>query len=572
MSITKIQQVRFLELESIPVSLRGREATLEQATDREAVVQVGGSRRRVPVNWLTASSRSEQGSTASVQTAPHSDLTQPVDVAGTRHCSDHASRLVPIDTDDSDGDDDPITKQGWNSLLEACRELGISRKSVPQIIAEATGIPVAEIDPSRLTWRNFLQVIERLEALQGQPDQPAPPPPLPSPPPPPAANREAAKAIYPPPSKYLGVAAYNELRAIASNLGLDEEEMVARFGIPADCPGYLLDRPWIFAIVRGLAAIATGRQPGQPDLSKSVLRFGYRSDDGPKLVVVGLDGTLLHGDPVMVVDWARQLRIPIGDVDVAPSATCGESPQPVTGGDPATPKTTELEPSPTYRPADDALVTEQEWEALLSACRKARLHPMQRKRLVADAAGIPICDVGVVPLTRGQYRRAVARLEEYCSGKRNRLNPECVTTAATSDPSVQIEGDGGLWERNPEQFWEAFYKDCRELGIEQWQAQQVIAEATGIPLTELDLSRLTRQHLLQACERLEELERNQIRIPLSPPPPAEPKQGALPGDAPELPHKFRLKGSGIPWVEPFQGGIPPWRWEGYWCEEDREDK
>jgi hypothetical protein len=462
--------------------------------------------------------------------------------------------------------------QAWDDLQRACLELGMDWGKSQEFIAEAIGIPLVELDPFRITWRHLRRVIERLEQLdapQGQSSQPALPLP---PPPPPAANRETAKAIYPPPSRYLGVTAHNELVTIAANLGLDEESMVNRLGIPADCPGYLLDRPWIFAIVRGLAAIAAGRQPGQPDLSKSVLRFGYRSDDGPKLVVVGLDGTLLHGDPVMVVDWARQLRIPIGDVDVAPSATCGESPQPVTGGDPATPKTTELEPSPTYRPADDAPVTEQEWEALLSACRKARLHPMQRKRLIADAAGIPICDVGVVPLTRGQYRRAVARLEEYRSGKRNRLNPECVTTAATSDPPVQIEGDDGLWERNPEQFWEAFYKDCRELGIEQWQAQQVIAEATGIPLTELDLSRLTRQHLLQACERLEELERNQIRIPLSPPPPAEPKQGALPWDAPELPHKFRLKGSGIPWAEPFQGGIPPWRWEGYWCEEDREDK
>ena len=335
MSITKIQQVRFLELESIPASLRGREATLEQATDQEAVVQVGGSRRRVPVNWLAASSHPEQGSTASVQTASHSGPTQPVDVADTRHCSDHASRLDLIDTDDSDGDDDPITEQSWNDLLEACRKLGISRKSALQIIAEATGIPAAEIGPSRLTWRNFLLVIERLETLQGQPDQPTPPPPPPSPPPPPAVNKDAAKAIYPPPSKYLGVAAYNELRAIASHLGLDEEEMVTQLGIPSDCPGYLLDRPWIFAIVRGLAAIATGHQPGQPNLAKAVLRFGYRLDDGPRLVIVGLDGTLLHGDPVMVLDWARQLRIPIEGSNADRPVASGGIPQPAGGEEPA---------------------------------------------------------------------------------------------------------------------------------------------------------------------------------------------------------------------------------------------
>jgi len=131
-----------------------------------------------------------------------------------------------------------------------------------------------------------------------------------APPPPPTAKREeVAKAIYPPPSQYLGVAAYNELVAIAANLGLDEATMVARLGIPVDCPGYLLERPWVFAMVRGLAVIAAGQQPGPPDFSKAVLKFGYRSADGPRLVVVGLDGTLLHGEAAAVANMAQQLRI-----------------------------------------------------------------------------------------------------------------------------------------------------------------------------------------------------------------------------------------------------------------------
>jgi hypothetical protein len=119
------------------------------------------------------------------------------------------------------------------------------------------------------------------------------------------------KVIYPPPSRYLGVAAYNELVAIAANLGLDEEAMVAQLGIPADCPGYLLDRPWVFAAVRGLAAIAAGQQPGQPDFSKAVLKFEYCSvrDSSSRLVVVGQDGTLLHGEPTTVMSMAQQLRI-----------------------------------------------------------------------------------------------------------------------------------------------------------------------------------------------------------------------------------------------------------------------
>ena len=454
MSTTKIQQVRILDLDPIPASLRGREATLERATDREAIVLVGGNRRRVPVNWLADSSRPEQGSTASDQGTSHSDQIQSVEVAATQHCSDHVDSLDLNATDDSGGDDDPITEQSWNDLLEACRKLGIGRRGAMQIIAEAAGIPAAEIGPSRLTWRNFLQVIERLEVLQGQPDQPTPPPPPPSPPPPPAVNKDAAKAIYPPPSKYLGVAAYNELRAIASHLGLGEEEMVAQLGIPSDCPGYLLDRPWIFAIVRGLAAIATGRQPSQPNLSKAVLRFGYRLDDGPRLVIVGLDGTLLHGDPVMVVDWARQLRIPVEGTNAAHSTVDRGIPQSTNGRDPAHPlgeeptptgriesispgktqvggthRTTNGSPtisstgmSKTQQPqkqSEDDPVIDKPWDALLDAYDKAGISHLHFREKVSEAIGIQKSLVGTIPLTRSQFQRAMDYLANCRRGTRD---------------------------------------------------------------------------------------------------------------------------------------------------------
>ena len=464
MSITKIQQVRFLELESIPASLRGREATLEQATDREAVVQVGGSRRRVPVNWLTASSRPERGSTTSSQTASHSDQTQPAGVAATQHCSDHGSRLEPIDKDDSEGDDDPITEQAWDSLLEACQALGIDLEDAQQIIARVAGIPATELDPSRLTWRHFLQVIELLESLQEQPDQPATPQPPPSPPPPSVANKEAAKAIYPPPSKYLGVAAYNELRAIASHLGLDEEGMVAQLGIPSDCPGYLLDRPWIFAIVRGLAAIATGRQPSQPNLAKAVLKFGYRLDDGPRLVIVDLDGTLLHGDPVIVLDWARQLRIPIENPNAGRSITDGGIPQPAGGRDPADSQVDREDPVATIQPedsfpcsaqdgglrhsldgspttsstghpkiqppqeqpaaavswSDDDPVIDRGWYKLMEVCCETGVEVEEIRQVLSDATGIPKPRVEEEPLTRSQYQRAMSYLANYRCRTRGR--------------------------------------------------------------------------------------------------------------------------------------------------------
>ena len=200
--------------------------------------------------------------------------------------------------------DEIVTEEAWNGLQEAFLGLGLGVWETQQVIAWAIGIPLAGLDPSRLTWRHYQQAMKWLEAAQNRPATPPPLPPVLQ-----SRREQMGKVIYPPPSRYLGVAAYNELVAIAANLGLDEEAMVARLGIPADCPGYLLDRSWVFAIARGLAAIAAGQQPGPPDFSKAVLKFGYRSDDGPMLVVVGLDGTLLHGEAVMVADMAQQLRI-----------------------------------------------------------------------------------------------------------------------------------------------------------------------------------------------------------------------------------------------------------------------
>jgi len=51
----------------------------------------------------------------------------------------------------------------------------------------------------------------------------------------------------------------------------------------------------------------------------------------------------------------------------------------------------------------------------------------------------------------------------------------------------------------------------------------------------------------------------------------DPGETSLAWDDPRLAHKHRLKGSGIPWAKPLSEGIPPWRWDGYWSEEDRED-
>jgi len=134
------QQVRFLDRDPVPVSLRGKEAKLEQEAHRVAVVRVGGIRRHVPKDWLAM-----KGSLVPDQ--PTLTLTQPADL-------------------DAEGDNDLITQQAWYNLLDTCLELNLSPEEAQEVIAGATGIPPNELDPSRLTWQQYLQIIEQLEQLE----------------------------------------------------------------------------------------------------------------------------------------------------------------------------------------------------------------------------------------------------------------------------------------------------------------------------------------------------------------------------------------------------------------------
>jgi hypothetical protein len=148
------QQVRFLDRDPVPSSLRGREGWLEQESRRMAVVRVEGSFRHVPKDWLVPA----QGSAAAVR-------------QGSTACSAPDQSVSYLDPnqpeiDDTEGDDDPITQQAWYSLLEVCLELNLSPEDAQQVIAEAAGIPPDELDPSQLTWRQYLQAIERLEELE----------------------------------------------------------------------------------------------------------------------------------------------------------------------------------------------------------------------------------------------------------------------------------------------------------------------------------------------------------------------------------------------------------------------
>jgi hypothetical protein len=61
----------------------------------------------------------------------------------------------------------------------------------------------------------------------------------------------------------------------------------------------------------------------------------------------------------------------------------------------------------------DLHISNKEWNTLLDACCRAGVSHLELRKVIAEAAGIPMRDVGVVPLTRVQYRRVMAYLANY---------------------------------------------------------------------------------------------------------------------------------------------------------------
>jgi hypothetical protein len=125
-------------------------------------------------------------------------------------------------------------------------------------------------------------------------------------------------------------------------------------------------------------------------------------------------------------------------------------------------------------------------------------------KFIAGAAGIPVCRLGRTSLTWKQYQEVMVRLEGY---RRRRLTP----------PPPPAEAEDG--RPITEQAWDLLQEACRDLGMEQWQIQQVIAEATGIPLADLERGLVTEQQFMQVFKRLEGLENTRTQPPLSDPPP-----------------------------------------------------
>jgi hypothetical protein len=80
---------------------------------------------------------------------------------------------------------------------------------------------------------------------------------------------------------------------------------------------------------------------------------------------------------------------------------------------PATANANGTPPTSNTAKEGDLHISNKEWNTLLDACCRAGVSHLELRKVISEAAGIPMRDVGVVPLTRVQYRRAMAYLANY---------------------------------------------------------------------------------------------------------------------------------------------------------------
>ena len=153
------RRVRFLDRDPVPPSLRGREAQLERDTHPIAVVWVDGNRRHVLKKWLVEGSATNAAAALSGSQGP-----------ATPTLEEREPEPSPLSRPPAD-DDAPITMQDWNALLAACRKAGMPWIPSLQFIAKAVGIPVENLDESRLTQRQYQQAMRRVEEYRRSAEQ-----------------------------------------------------------------------------------------------------------------------------------------------------------------------------------------------------------------------------------------------------------------------------------------------------------------------------------------------------------------------------------------------------------------
>jgi len=95
----------------------------------------------------------------------------------------------------------------------------------------------------------------------------------------------------------------------------------------------------------------------------------------------------------------------------------GGKPQSTTNGSLTTSNSAMSRSSHSREHEEDSPISDREWNTLLDACCRAGVSNLHLRKVIAEAAGIPISNVGVKPLTRAQYRRAMDYLANYRGGE-----------------------------------------------------------------------------------------------------------------------------------------------------------
>jgi hypothetical protein len=185
------QRVRFLDRDPIPPPLRGREAQLERETYRTAVVWIGGKRQRVPKDWLvegsfgpsmsqngTLPSRTEGGSATSISTTGNTDTRAQLGRSDKPQSTTNGSPttsstgMSKAQQPQKQSVDDPVIDDGWNKLLGACCDAGVSHLQIRQVLSDATGIPKKLVGTVPLTRSQYRRVMDYLANYRGKEGSP----------------------------------------------------------------------------------------------------------------------------------------------------------------------------------------------------------------------------------------------------------------------------------------------------------------------------------------------------------------------------------------------------------------
>ena len=98
-----------------------------------------------------------------------------------------------------------------------------------------------------------------------------------------------------------------------------------------------------------------------------------------------------------------------------PARNNGATAAPASPGEKRVPATATTNGTPPTK-EEDSRISFEEWNFLLDAFDRAGVSNLQLREVISHAAGIPLGNVGTVPLTREQYRRALEYIANYQNG------------------------------------------------------------------------------------------------------------------------------------------------------------